>query len=303
MDQIVASKSGANQIRWQAAIRDKAFAGMREKLIIETRPEHLLEALRQGSVSTNVFLRKLHNFCLDMSWLPWPLIPKRQWPPVRYKPKRAITRQEHEAIVAREPNSETRSFYELAWFVGGSQSDLATLLAEDICWETRTISYSRRKTGSHALLHFGEEAARLLRRLPSTGPLFPRLAAMHERHRAKEFRRRCLGLGIKGVSLHSYRYAWAERARSCGYPERFAQEALGHNSKAVHRAYARNAKVMVPSLEDYERKRPNSKVIPFPLHGDVGAGDCRPDAPPTGETPSETPASAPPVPSICTAVA
>ena len=28
-----------------------------------------------------------------------------------------------------------------------------------------------------------------------------------------------------------------------GYPERFAQEALGHNSKAVHRSYAKKAKV------------------------------------------------------------
>jgi integrase len=41
-----------------------------------------------------------------------------------------------------------------------------------------------------------------------------------------------------GVTLHSYRYAWAERAKTCAMPERFAQEALGHNSKAVHRAYA-----------------------------------------------------------------
>jgi hypothetical protein len=44
-------------------------------------------------------------------------------------------------------------------------------------------------------------------------------------------------LGIKGVTLHSYRYAWAERAKTAGYPERFAMENLGHNSKAVHRAY------------------------------------------------------------------
>ena len=42
--------------------------------------------------------------------------------------------------------------------------------------------------------------------------------------------------------------------RTCGYPERFAQEALGHNSKAVHRAYARKAQVVIPTLEDYERK-------------------------------------------------
>ena len=48
--------------------------------------------------------------------------------------------------------------------------------------------------------------------------------------------------------------AWAERAKTCGMPERFAQEALGHNSKAVHRAYAKRALMRIPSLEDYEKK-------------------------------------------------
>jgi len=38
------------------------------------------------------------------------------------------------------------------------------------------------------------------------------------------------------------------------YPERFAQEALGHNSKAVHRAYAKRALMKIPSLEDYEQR-------------------------------------------------
>jgi integrase len=68
-------------------------------------------------------------------------------------------------------------------------------------------------------------------------------------------------LGIAAVTLHSYRYAWAERAKQCGYPERFAQEALGHNSKAVHRAYARKAQVVLPPLEEYERKPVNGKVV------------------------------------------
>jgi integrase len=71
--------------------------------------------------------------------------------------------------------------------------------------------------------------------------------------RATEFKQRCDGLGISGVSLHSYRYAWAERALKCGFPERFAQQALGHNSKAVHRAYAKHAEVTVPSLADWEK--------------------------------------------------
>lgn len=68
--------------------------------------------------------------------------------------------------------------------------------------------------------------------------LFPYLASVRANDRATEVHQRCQQLGITGVSLHSYRYAWAERAKSAGYPERFAQEALGHNSKAVHRARA-----------------------------------------------------------------
>lgn len=43
--------------------------------------------------------------------------------------------------------------------------------------------------------------------------------------------------------------------KKAGYPEWFAQEALGHNSKAVHRAYARKAQVELPPLSEYERQR------------------------------------------------
>ena len=68
------------------------------------------------------------------------------------------------------------------------------------------------------------------------------------------FRRRCHKAGVTGVTLHCYRYAWAERAKVVGMPERFAQAALGHNSKAIHRAYAKQAQIIVPSLEEYETK-------------------------------------------------
>ena len=80
-----------------------------------------------------------------------------------------------------------------------------------------------------------------------------------------EFRQRCLGLGICGVTLHSYRYAWAERGKVAGYPERIAQLALGHNSNAVNRAYSRNAQVTLPPLEDYERNVAAAPIIPLPL--------------------------------------
>ena len=100
----------------------------------------------------------------------------------------------------------------------------------------------------------------ILATLPKTGPPLPRLTLTREKHRAKEFKRRCVGLEIQGVTLHSYRYAWAERAKSAGYPERFAQLALGHNSKAVHRAYAKNSQVTVPPLEEYERRQANEEL-------------------------------------------
>jgi integrase len=74
-------------------------------------------------------------------------------------------------------------------------------------------------------------------------------------------------LGINGVTLHSYRYAWAERALKCGYPERFAMENLGHNSKAVHRAYAKRALMKLPSLEEYELK--NAETLKADGHQDA----------------------------------
>jgi hypothetical protein len=45
-------------------------------------------------------------------------------------------------------------------------------------------------------------------------------------NRATEFKQRCDGLEISGVSLHCYRYAWMERALKYGFPEWFAQQAF-----------------------------------------------------------------------------
>lgn len=260
IDQLIQTKKGENQKRWKTVAKDKALSIIRHVLVIETQAEHFLDVLKTGTVSTNLYLRRIHNFALDMNWLGRPVIAKRQWPQVRYKERRAITLEEHVRVVNRERNAERRVFYQLLWHLGASQSDLALLNAEDINWDDRLITYRRRKTGQLARLHFGKEVEGLLGLLPTTGPLFPYLATVRSCDRATEFKQRCEGLNIKGVTLHCYRYAWAERARKCGYPERWAQEALGHGSKAVHRAYAKNAMVQIPSMEDYEQSS-KSKVI------------------------------------------
>jgi hypothetical protein len=135
---LIETKSGENRIRWERAIKDKAFVPVMDHVVVETNADILLRALRLGTVSTNVFLRRLHNFCLDMNWLPWPIIPKRQWPVVRHKEKRAITAAEHSAILTWEKNPERKAFYQLAWHLGASQSDIAFLHASDIGWEPST---------------------------------------------------------------------------------------------------------------------------------------------------------------------
>ncbi len=260
MEDIAIKRQGETRRRWEVAIKDKNFDGLRNLPVCETRPEHFDRALADGKVSTNVYLRRIHNHALGMEWLLKSVIPRLQWPRPVFKARRAITAGEHARIIARETNPERRDFYELLWLTGAAQSDGACLRAEDINWNERTVCFIRKKLKSRSenlkptLFRFGVEVAAVLKRRPSVGQLFPYLCTVRAGDRATEFRQRCAGLEISGVTLHCYRYAWAERALKCGFPERFAQQALGHNSKAVHRAYAKHAEVTVPSLEDWERE-------------------------------------------------
>ena len=92
------TKSGNTKKRWDVAIKDKAFASIQNLPLIKTQAEHFFDALHKGTVSTNVFLRRIQNFALDMNWLPGSIIPKRQWPAIHFKDKRAITLAEHRPL-------------------------------------------------------------------------------------------------------------------------------------------------------------------------------------------------------------
>jgi len=256
------SWSKSTQDRYLSSMSEKALDPIRDVPLIETRPEQFLTVIQDGTVSTNIFLRRLHGFAVGMKWLPWPVLTSRQWPRVRFKARRGITAEEHGKLLARETNPERHTFLELLWHVGAAQIDLVSLTAGNVDWENRIITYARRKTGKPAILRFGEEVAAILRRLPQSGPLFPNWSKLTSAQRADRFHTRCESLGIHGVSLHSYRYAWAERAAEAGYPERYAQQALGHASAAIHRAYAKKARVEVPPLEEFERAQ--HKVVPMP---------------------------------------
>jgi len=71
--------------------------------------------------------------------------------------------------------AEIHQAYAECWPLGGSQSDIAHLHAEDVDWSEQTLSYSRQKTDVPALIHFGNDTARVLGMLPTSGPLFPYL--------------------------------------------------------------------------------------------------------------------------------
>ena len=100
MDQTANLKSGPTRQRWERAMKDKAFDSLRHLAILQTRAEHFLRVLESGTVCTNIFLRRLHNFALDMTWLPWPILPKKRWPQIHFKEKRGITWEEHQKVVA-----------------------------------------------------------------------------------------------------------------------------------------------------------------------------------------------------------
>jgi hypothetical protein len=258
---VIASEK--NPERCARGFRSKAYDPIRNKPLVQTTGANLLAIIHTNGNCVAHYLRRLHNLALDLDWLPWPVLAKRAWPKIRSQSKRAITAEEHGAVIASEKNAERRAYYELLYETGAAQTDAANLTAEDIDWQNGVLVYRRKKLGPFSepcRLTIGKKLRALLNVLPSSGDLFPNIKRTSANHRSAEFRRRCRVAGITGISLHSYRHAWAQRAKACGYPQRFAQEALGHSSRAIHEAYARGALVICPPLEDYEASI-RSKIV------------------------------------------
>lgn len=266
-DTKIASVKGSTQKRWERHKKSKAFNSIRNIVVTQTQSDNLRHILfaKGAKVSTIKCLMELHKFALDNGYLLAPILPKAQWPDIQHGETRAITEAEHQKILAREPNEERKKFYQLCWFLGWSQSDVATALASDIDWKDKTIVKDRMKTGVLGGQQFGEELEAILKTLSQSGFLFPYLATVRECDRATEFRQRCESVGIvdKALKLHSYRYGLAERMADLGYPERDAMKVLGQNSKAVHRAYARHAfrNIQVPTLEKAAKDKTEVELL------------------------------------------
>lgn len=140
MTDMILDKTGPTLKRWQSVLKDPALHFIKDKVVVCTLAEDFLAVLRAGTDSTNVYLRRIQNHCLDMGWLPVPVLPKKKFPKIKHKEQRGIMAEEHALIIAREGNPERRDFYELCWHLGGSQSDIAHLDGEDIDYLRKAFS-------------------------------------------------------------------------------------------------------------------------------------------------------------------
>ena len=267
MDAFSIRGKASSQERSRRAYQSRHFRSLSSRRIMETTADHLISILEASGAGTHNYLKRLHNLALKRGWLLNPILAPADWPEKTSQPRRSITELEHQRILEAEKNPEQRLYYSLLWEVGAAQSDAANLRREDIDEDNQILVYFRQKTGEKCQLSIGQGLRDILDQLPPSGSLFPRLREIEPKYRSCEFQRRCKLLGISGVSLHSYRYSWAERACVAGYPERFAQAALGHKSRAVHRAYARKADVICPSLEAFEKR--SLTALPAPQNNGI----------------------------------
>jgi integrase len=208
MGEFCAVKKESSRLRRERTIKSHAFNFIRNKRLVETSPEDFYAVLKSGGVFVHQTLRCLHNLALGMGWILAPVIPPKLWPKIEKKHKRAITFEEHQQIIQAENNTERKMYYELLWEIGSAQTDGSKLTTANIDWKNRLLSYHRQKTGELCMLEIGARLETLLKSLPSEGALFPKISTLKDKDRAAEFCRRCRILEIKGVSLHSYRYAW-----------------------------------------------------------------------------------------------
>ena len=137
MNEIPKLKTGSTRVRWESAIKAKALNPLRNLPLMQTRAEHFLAVLETCGVATNSYLRRIHCFALDMSWLLSPVLPRKRWPALHFKEKRAITCEEHCRILAAENNPEWRAFYELLWHLGGSQTTSPPCAPRTSTWTRR----------------------------------------------------------------------------------------------------------------------------------------------------------------------
>lgn len=205
MDEMATHGIETTRQRCARAWRSRAYDLIRNKTLVETTGEDLLNILHAHGNAVSHYLRRLHNLAVNLGWLAWPVLAKAAWPKIHSQGMRGILPEEHARIIASEQNPERRAYYELLYETGAAQTDAANLQAGDIDWTTGVLAYRRKKLGPRsepARLTIGRQLRTLLDALPRTGDLFPTIKRSLANARATEFRRRCRIAGVSGAARH-----------------------------------------------------------------------------------------------------
>ena len=132
MDEMAQHGIPTTQTRCKREFKSRAYDGIRDKPLVETKVEEFLTICHKNGNSANHYLRRLHNLALNLGWLAWPVLHKAVWPKIHSQSKRAITGAEHPAIVASEQNAERKAFYQLLYETGAAQTDASNLTSKHI---------------------------------------------------------------------------------------------------------------------------------------------------------------------------
>ena len=254
-------KSGWNNSCWNF---------IREKRLIETEPRDLLNPLRGKGMGIMQLIRRMHEHAVGYQMIPYPIVGSKMWPVYDNKPmSMAITEEQHTKVIDRittmrrnrwsdetadQWRSEWIAYLWILWFTGASNKDAAELKAENINWRDMVIEFSRSKWVNKDKLEpcrivIGPRFAEVLRALPKDGLLLPILGNKNTSKRYDFFHKQTVALEIEGISIHGYRYAFAERSKENGMSIEDRMATLGHNTYEVHRNYGRTAKVVPVSIE------------------------------------------------------
>ena len=147
MEQLQSRGKDSSRERYASVFKSPSFDGLRNKKLLETNDDDFFAVFKQGKVAITYFLKRLHNFALSLGWIALPVVAPYLWPKYEAKERRGITPDEQQSILAIEKKAEWKLFLELLWETGAAQGDAAAMTAEDIDWQTRTITYFRMKTG------------------------------------------------------------------------------------------------------------------------------------------------------------
>jgi integrase len=186
MEQLQSRGKDSSRERYASVFKSSCFDALRHKKLLETTADDFFAVFKDGKVSIVYFLKQLHNFALSLGWIALPVVAPYLWPKYEAKERRGITPDEQQSILAIEKKAEWKLFLELLWETGAAQGDAAAMTAEDVDWQSRTITYFRAKTGSRAQFTISKALETVLSHLPTTGALFPKLSTFTANDRANQ---------------------------------------------------------------------------------------------------------------------